>query len=82
MNLTTRGVGLVSCLWLVVWLLRKQQATDAANRAAGIGDVPPYALLALVPGAIGLIIIWSIIYYCAGVYYGSRNHRYRNWFNL
>lgn len=62
-NLTTRGMGVVSCVWLVFWLLEKQQATDAANRAAGSGDVPPYAVLALVPSAIGLAIAWSMFKY-------------------
>jgi hypothetical protein len=53
----TAAIGLIT-LKTVLWLLDKQQTTDQTNRARGnYGDVPPYAVGALLVGIIGFIVL-------------------------
>jgi ABC-type proline/glycine betaine transport system permease subunit len=56
-------LGLVATAFAVgvVMVLNKQMATDEANRRAGIADVPPFAILALLVGIVGLIFLGLFI---------------------
>jgi hypothetical protein len=59
-------LGLVATAFAVgvVMVLNKQMATDEANRRAGIADVPPFAILALLVGIVGLIFLGLFIENC------------------
>jgi hypothetical protein len=54
-------VGLAFCTVAVILLLVKQHADDVAQRSAEVHHVPPWAVVALLPGGIGFLCFVYLI---------------------